>query len=1059
MKKGLILLGSIPVALLTAAFLFNGPNAEEGVYKSRNSTFIHESSTADGMLEYYHKLRGDYTHESYLRIKEQVNAMPVNRAVISWQEQGPDNVGGRTRAILVDRSDINHIYAGSVSGGLFESWTRASFWEPVDLFADNLAISSMCQTLDGTIYIATGHSAESSTGSQNAYDSGANGKGVFVLQRDANLNVTGVSLIAGTEVYSDINEVVCDDVSNRIWIATNQGLKRYTPGVGLEDISNGLTPGACNSLSISKDGTLIVAGMSSGKTNVSQDGGNNFLDMTSSSNTVNPISAGAARIEYAISHERADNNNYYVYASAANNFLLGIWMSSDNGSNWTQIAPANNQQPGSFSPFSTGGGSGQGTYDNIISAVKGNPKKLILGGIDLYSWATTGNWTQLSQWFLAPQSPQYAHADQHELVWDDMGRLYVGNDGGVAFSDDGGETFHPANRGYNVTQFYAIGASAHGDVIGGAQDNGTQANYHDNSTWHEFDEVGGGDGFSSEISFINRNILFSSVYYASIRRSADRGQNSNSFIPVEFSTAGTNSLGCNPGATDGSGCGQFFTNFKLWENPNDNNSTDSVSYVPQEAYQIGDTVFVPSMTAQTSIEYICPINVVFDDTLYYDPAATGVDTVITSITPSNDYNLSVFEYSFVFGSHPITAGDSIYLVAIDTTVVVDSYSTIPHYYGTNPADPGDTLDMGNDSIAYAVAWDTLIVQDPYQSWMAIGLGGGDGIWMTRNALRLSASSNAWFRVNHTNIGQVSTMEFSRDGNHLFVGTWSGQLYRLSGFGDVYSPVKDEDTLIDVNTVTNVANLQTTWTAIHPGAGFGAPVTGIGVEGDLDHVVVTLGNYTGSGKVRETNNATGAATWTTISGNLPSISFPGVSGTSLPVYSVVIDRDDPNTIVIGTDMGAYITSNGGTLWENCSEGFGNVPIFDMRQNWRTYNEGCLRPGEIYMGSHGRGIWSSDAFLSLPGQQDQLEVEKYVPNMNVYPNPMIDQGNLAFTLESSSNVNIQIYSLSGRLVQEINKTNMAAGENNVDFNVAELPKGAYIIKLTAGNKVETSKFIKH
>jgi Secretion system C-terminal sorting domain len=1058
MKKGLILLGTIPVALLAATFCLNCTDTEEGVYQTRNSSFIQEHSTAEGMKEYLYKMRGDYSREGYLRLVDIADDMAQDRSDVTWWEHGPDNVGGRTRAIIVDNGDINHIYAGSVSGGLFESVSRANFWTPIDIFDENLAISSMCQTADGTIYVATGHSTEGSSGSQNAYDSGANGFGIYMLTRDANGVTTAVTQLTDSQLYTDINEIVADTINNQIWVAVasasgaSPGLKQYIPGTGFIDVSNGLTSGSCGSLSISKDGSLIVAGMSSGKTNVSNDGGNNFLDMSLTSNTGNPIAAGSSRMEYAISHERASNGNYYVYAVGGNSILNGVWMSQDNGINWSQTAPANNQLPGSFSPFSTGGGGGQAAYDMIISVQKGNPAKMFLGGIDVYSWATTGNWTQLSQWFLSQTSDQYVHADNHEMVWDNLGRLYIGNDGGVSFSDDGGQSFHVANRGYNVAQFYAIGASAHGDVIGGLQDNGTWANYHDNSTWHEFDEVGGGDGFSAEISFINRNILFSSIYYSSVRRSADRGVNSTSFIPAEFATTGTNNINCTAGSIDGSGCGQFFTNFKLWENPNDLNSTDSISYVPQQAYNIGDTVIVPSTTAQTDINYISPINVIFEDTVNYNPAATGQDTVISTIAPSNDYNLSVFSYSFDFGGPAISAGDSIYLIDIDTTVVVSSFSTIPHYYATNTLSPGDTLDLGNDSIGYAISWDTLLVQDPYQSWFAHGLGNGDGVWMTRNALRLSSPSNEWFKINPSNIGSVSSMEFSRDGNHLFVGTWSGNLYRLSGFGNVYSPQKGVDTLIDVQ---NGGTQITTWTSL---GGFGAPVTGIGVEGDPDHVVVTLGNYSGTQKVRESFNATSAGTFTNISGNLPTVSIGTSTTLTLPVYSVVIDRDDPNTIVIGTDRGVYVTTNGGTTWEYNSGGFGKVPVFDMKQNWRTFDEGDFRPGEIYIGTHGRGIWSTEAYLSVPGQQDELDKDKYISTINIYPNPMVDQGNLAFSLDNSSNVTIQVFNLSGQLVQEINQTNVSAGQNVISFGVSSLSNGTYIVRLTAGDKVETSKFIK-
>ncbi len=82
-----------------------------------------------------------------------------------------------------------------------------------------------------------------------------------------------------------------------------------------------------------------------------------------------------------------------------------------------------------------------------------------------------------------------------KMKWDDNNRLYIGNDGGVNITNDFADNWYPANRGYNVTQFYGIAFDRNGAVMGGAQDNGTLYNDHSLSTFQEFVEVGGGDGF------------------------------------------------------------------------------------------------------------------------------------------------------------------------------------------------------------------------------------------------------------------------------------------------------------------------------------------------------------------------------------------------------------------------------------------------------------------------------------------------------------------------------------------------------------------------------------
>ncbi|MFT4602631.1 MAG: hypothetical protein ACI857_002818, partial [Arenicella sp.] len=121
MKKNLVLLGSLPIALLAGTFLMNSGNSDEGVYETRSNSNLANTNSAAGLLEYYDLLRGEYTREDYLRVAQEASLLPEDRTTISWNSHGPDNVGGRTRAILIDNSDYTHIYAGSVSGGLYES--------------------------------------------------------------------------------------------------------------------------------------------------------------------------------------------------------------------------------------------------------------------------------------------------------------------------------------------------------------------------------------------------------------------------------------------------------------------------------------------------------------------------------------------------------------------------------------------------------------------------------------------------------------------------------------------------------------------------------------------------------------------------------------------------------------------------------------------------------------------------------------------------------------------------------------------------------------------------
>lgn len=1045
MKKKALLFGTLPVLALAAGMFFINSDDEKGAYQPR-ATAEFANPTLGERFELYELMKGDVSKENWERIRAQANAIPQNRATFNWIDEGPDNIGGRTRAIAIDRTNQGHIYAGSVSGGLFESVTRANNWTRVEEFTSNLAISSICQTPDGVLYVATGHLQERVSGTSGSVDSGANGDGVY--KRAADLSW---SVIPGTEDFTFINEIVSDDVNNIVWMATNDGLKKYDPVTDvLYDIDGGIGGGTCTSLAISKDGTLLVVNAGAGtKTYVSTDGGVTFSDR-SDGDLPNPIGTSGSRFEYAISHERLDGN-YVVYCSAASSFLTGVYRSADNGMNWSLIAPGHNQVtgplPGTFAPFSSGG-NGQGTYDNIITVVPGSPNRILLGGIDCYTWALgTVNWKRVSQWFYSPTSFKYVHADNHEMVWDNLGRLYIGNDGGISFSDNAKTSidpdFHHANRGYNVTQFYAMGFSAHGDVIGGAQDNGTTVNYHDNSTWSEHKRYGGGDGFTADISFINRNLAFGTVYFASMYRSNDRGANASTFGPDLESE-----YGCVTGMIGGTGCGSFYTVIELWENPNDLASEDSIKFIPQRAYETGENVEVPSMTSQMIINYTSPIDVVFDDTLYFDPSLTEDDPVVRDLLTGAEFNLDIVEFSFISGAPDLDLGDSLLIVALNDTIIIDSIYAKDHYYGSNPDRPGQKIDMGDKTHLSNISWDTLTVQDPYQSWFALGLGDGQGIWMTRNALRFSAPREDWILV-ADGLSAVSTLEFSKDGDYLFAGTWNGQLYRLTGYNGIYSPEAGVDTLMDIRETdhTQITSFE------RIGNFSGAPVTGIasGAIDDPDHLAVSLGLFGEDERVLETTIATGVAA--AVSSSWSDMNFPA----GIPCYGIVIERNDPNTMLVATEFGVYATETGGSSWENVSGDFGNTPVHDIGQNWRTWDEGCYRPGEIYIGTHGRGIWSTSTFLGTTKPIADRE-DEFKSNLLLYPNPAVSDATISFDLESDAKATVQVFNLNGQVVLEIQKENLSAGNNLIKFGVDQLTTGTYIVRLTTGSSTSTTKFIK-
>jgi hypothetical protein len=973
MNKKVYVFGSLMVAGFVAvavgAFMLF---PTEGKYKQENLSALQETSSDDAMAwlraRYIDVTTGQpVSAEKLAQIDGQIRKMKKSKSIV-FESMGPDNIGGRTRAIQSDRTNINRLWAGGVSGGLFVSLNKGNTWDRVESYfavGANPFISSMTQTPDGVLYVATGSDQE-----------GWNGNGVWYSTDSGNT----WAKIPGT---SNCTEIVSSNADNYVWLATNSGLRKWKVGdASLTTVT--VSNGACTALQISLDGQVVVASFGANKPWVSNNGGTSFTDKSGTAAN-NLVPSGAARIEFAISPIKNASNHYSLYAVRTNSNLMSMHVSHDDGQTWNQFVGAS-APPNEFDIYRN-----QGTYNSIVSVKPTDPEMILIGGIDVWKWKQMvnnppqGGFEKISQWFVSPNSPIYAHADNHEMKWDANNRLYIGNDGGIGVSNNFGQTWYPANRGYNVTQFYGIAFDRTGAVMGGTQDNGTLYNDFSLSTPQEFRQVGGGDGFECEISYFNPRVMFSSIYYNTISRSGDKGQTFTSFVPTLPATYD------DPG-TDGSPNHPFHSEIFLAEYY-DLNSEDSVTLIPTKNYAAGSIIRVPSLSSGDSITYVTSTALYFDDTLEYEP----------SLTVGNEN------------------------------------------FGLNSA-TGETVSMGADTVIYNVTWDTVRVQDPYQSWFFVYVNANNGeLWGTRNALRLAVTNPQWVCVAR-NIGgglfNSVDVEFSRDLNHCYVSAGNG-VWRIDGLGSVYTS--------DPNFISKVAYVTSGGVTTTPSYTTATKITATSYEG----IAVNPNNgndllcFAGFGG---TNRRTLNANVTTPSFTaLSAITTPGVA-----CYDGIIDRNNPDIIVVGTSSGAFITTNGGASWENASTGFEGTPVYEVRQSWRNFNEGNDRPGEIYLGTFGRGIWRTTAFLGLDGNGSSGNV-KFDTNLKTFPNPTRDNTTVTFELANAGMVEIQVYSITGRLVKSIRKS-MDEGTNAVQIEGDNLANGTYIVKFNSGKQSETVKFIK-
>jgi flavoprotein len=98
---------------------------------------------------------------------------------------------------------------------------------------------------------------------------------------------------------------------------------------------------------------------------------------------------------------------------------------------------------------------------------------------------------------------------------------------------------------------------------------------------------------------------------------------------------------------------------------------------------------------------------------------------------------------------------------------------------------------------------------------------------------------------------------------------------------------------------------------------------------------------------------------------------------------------------------------------------------------------------------------NASLGTEGVNEELVPKSFSLSQN-YPNPFNAQTNICFSLSKASDVVINIYSITGQLVEKI-KGSYPAGNNVVTWNASDKSSGVYFYRMNVGKNVEVKKMV--
>lgn len=965
-------------------------------------------------------------------------------AQFTWKSAGPDNIGSKTRAIVVDG---NKVVAGSAGGGLWVSEDGGVSWKVMQSYADakcSPVVSAIAK--DGSNwYVGTGEFSQLNGARQAnaAYnfenDStgflgyiGTPGSGVCVstdngaswsFQNATTQGTFGSQTLDYRGPFTSVNKILVHS-SGRIYVATHRGLfytddnftsidtvkmdldttvvpKRYKPGPGgvqkprwpvfstgtfydLEEGANGVVYASCYALT-TEDPTRIAWML---RTTENSDKGSALRPVLLGTDSIRvngalvKIGRGGRRVELAVAP--SDKNYLYVAGLSQAGELSGVWRTTDGAQNWSIAAPQGN--PG-FTPLAL---RDNNYFTFVLSVSPTDPNSLVVAGNAWYSYTPARGWTQTAQ-SSNPNSFTYNFVPNS---------IYC-----IAYNPANSEEFYVGTDKQVVKYMKFFSATTNSELLGFRQRTKgyegalcvSVASMNIITNDENDPENVVKDTIEAVLTGTSNNGILFNKFFAKEGYFAQKGfgrVNANNWSNIEVSSLYPGNLVAqrsDQGLERSPNYGQSYASF----------------YGPFIKTK-GTYGNVFGMTARDSLI----------DRDKPNPGANDPKGSLRDFLASNGYrypNQSQF--------------------VLDEVI------------------PDNLLDKGKDALQTGVDDRIYFCSGKY-------------LWVVNYPFR---DSTKWNRVTNelTSGGStITAIAASNDSNHdVYVGTSNGELYRVTKVNDLVNfkitpPAGTQD--------SNVVRIHVRATGL-PARRW---ISSIAVDpNNTKRVIVTYATYG-----RWSSMSKGKMICVTDDITAANPVFKAV-GDALPAKlnifsSKVVNDPATNTsvLLVGTEKGLYSSRDWGTSYqaENETE-LGNVPVTDIYvrkyntiiTNANTKDFKLVKDNTIFIATQGRGVFYTGA-LRFPRTGNEVEDEVITKtDLKLYPNPTDGVLHLELALVKDTKLQVALMGTDGRLIASLEAVELEKGRKVMDFNTQSLAPGVYLLQVntTADNqtKSETLKFV--
>jgi len=308
------------------------------------------------------------------------------------------------------------------------------------------------------------------------------------------------------------------------------------------------------------------------------------------------------------------------------------------------------------------------------------------------------------------------------------------------------------------------------------------------------------------------------------------------------------------------------------------------------------------------------------------------------------------------------------------------------------------------------------------------------IWRNSNLNAIDNNQYLWTQIATLPVSNdITAITASKSSpGVVYVGTRNRKIYKIEDNGSSNATVTDLTTGITSGTYTSCI-------AVDPD--------------DADKILVIYSNYN---VISIWYTEDGGSNWSNVEGNLKGNTDTGVppqldyigDGPSFR-WARFIKTANGSSVLIGTSIGLFATptmDGENTEWiQQASDVVGNVVIEQI--DYRESDGFCV------VGTHGAGAYKT-YFTNNWDITSVENVETDKLNVSVYPNPVVDQVWVAFNLDASEEIRIDLMNANGQIVQT-KYTQGVNGENKVELNLSNFAQGVYYVRLNSqyGNYTKT------